>query len=83
MQVAAFRAAAQPSGPQLNSQLTSTNSLLITWPAAETGFTLQASAQLGTSNWTNLTNAVGVVAGQYQVIVPLSGPQTFFRLKSP
>ena len=83
MQVAAFRAAAQAGGPRLNSQLTGTNSLLLSWPAAETGFTLQANTQLGIGNWADVTNAVGVVGGQNQIAVPLSGPQTFYRLKSP
>jgi hypothetical protein len=83
MQVAAFKAASPAGGPQLNSVLTGTNTILITWPVAQSGFTLQGNTQLGTTNWTNVTNAVGVAAGQYQVIVPLSGPDAFFRLTSP
>lgn len=83
MQVAAFRVPASSAGPRLSLQLTDTSSLLITWPVSETGLTLQSNSQLGTANWTNVTNTVSVVSGQFQVALPLSGPQAFYRLTGP
>jgi hypothetical protein len=81
MQVAAFKPAT-PAGAQLSIALAGTT-LLIKWPAAQSGFKLQGNTQLGTANWFNVTNTVAIVAGQNQVAVPLSGSQTYYRLKSP
>jgi hypothetical protein len=82
MQVAAFKPASSEGGPRLSALLSGTN-LILSWPTAFSGFTLQANTQLGTATWANATNTVGVVGGQNQVMVPLSGPQTYFRLRSP
>lgn len=83
MQVAAFRPAAPAGAPALSVSLTATNTLLLSWPAAQTGFTLQGNADLGSLNWPAVTGSATVVGDQYQVVVPLLGNQQFFRLWSP
>jgi hypothetical protein len=57
--------------------------LAITWSAARSGFSLQQNTQLGTTNWTIVTNSVALVGGQYQVVTPPSGRQQFYRLMGP
>ena len=82
MQLAAFKAAAV-NPPPLRIILTATNTAVVTWPAAVTDFTLQESSNLAALNWGNVTNAVGTVGNDNQVIVmPLFG-QRYYRLKYP
>ncbi len=83
MQIAAFKVAALAGPPQLGIFPSGTNTIVITWPSTPTSFTLQENSQLGTANWANVANAVQVIGGLNQVIVPLSARQQFFRLKSP
>src|SRR5262245_51398252 len=42
-----------PGGPLLKIQLTSTNSVVITWPSPSTGFVLQQNLNVATTNWSN------------------------------
>jgi hypothetical protein len=71
------------SVPTLGIQLTSTNTLLLSWPAASTGFVLQQNSALGTSNWLSVSNSINTVSGQNQVLVAPAGRESAFRLKSP
>ncbi len=71
------------SPPRLVMLLTDTNTVIITWPAANAGFVLQENPDFTTTNWSNATNVSSVVGTNYQVVVtPLSGSD-FFRLKLP
>jgi len=73
---------AQTNAPFLSIELLSTNAVLISWPASSTGFALQQSSALGTTNWVDATNPVNVVGGQNQVNVTPATSNQFFRLKS-
>jgi hypothetical protein len=53
---------------------------VISWPGVITGYTLQRSSSLTSPDWVNLTNAVNVVNGQNQVVVPVGGANQFYRL---
>lgn len=54
------------------------NVLWWSWPA--TGFVLQRNSNLSTTNWTDVTNMPTLVN---QLILPSSGSNVFYRLKSP
>jgi hypothetical protein len=67
----------------LRAALTSTNTVLIAWPAPSTGFSLQQNSALGTTNWVIVTNAVNVVGSEKQVIIAPPVGQKFYRLSNP
>lgn len=75
-----------PSGPIYTWQMPtlyaslSTNQLCLSWFTNAVGFTLQQNADLGTTNWLDVTNPVTVTNWFNQVIVPTSASQ-FYRLK--
>ncbi|HWY31128.1 MAG TPA: hypothetical protein VNX46_10255, partial [Candidatus Acidoferrum sp.] len=71
-------------GPQLNLQLTGTNTAVLTWPASPlVSYSLQQNSSLTSSNWVTLTNSPTVVSNLNQVVLPASAAQSFFRLTSP
>ena len=66
--------------PRLGINLPDANTTVVYWPAPSTGFFLQANSDLNTTNWVDVTNAVGFVNGTNQVAIsPLSAKQ-FFRM---
>ena len=74
---------ATASGPVLLSvQLTGTNTILFSWPASASGFGLQQNSDLDATKWVNVTNAVSVVGGDYQVIASPIGGRRFYRLQA-
>jgi hypothetical protein len=76
-------AAVQTSGsPMLRIQVTTTNTIIVAWPASSDGFTLQQNSNLGTTNWVNVPNAVNPVGGENQVIVSPAPGNNFYRLIS-
>jgi DNA/RNA endonuclease G (NUC1) len=75
-------ASSVPGVPTLSITLTSTNTLIISWPLAPAGF-LQQNSNLTTTNWVNVTNAANVVGGQNQIILPTSSENNFFRIIYP
>jgi hypothetical protein len=67
--------------PFLRMQLTSTNTVVIAWPAPSTGFSLQQNSSLGTANWLSVTNIPVAIGRDNQVtLAPPSSGNTFFRL---
>ena len=66
--------------PTITIVSSSTNTLVISWPAPSTGFVLQQNPDLTSTNWTSVTNAVNPTNGFNQVVVPLSSDNEFFRL---
>jgi hypothetical protein len=60
-------------------QISGTNAL-ISWSQSIPGYTLQENSNLASTNWVNVTNTVESVNGQYQVLVPPSGTNEFYRL---
>jgi len=67
----------------LSIRLTAANTVLLQWPAPSSGWTLYQKSALGTANWVPTSNAVNVVGGQNQVIVPPATGSRFYRLIHP
>ena len=59
---------------------TSGNNLVLTWPAAASGFTLQSKSSLTSGTWTTAGPAAALVGNQWQTTVPKTGATQFFRL---
>jgi uncharacterized repeat protein (TIGR03803 family) len=70
-----------PAGPPQLSITPAGATVILTWPTNSTGFTLQSSANLGSSAvWTTNSPAPVVINGQNTVTNPISGTQQFYRL---
>jgi hypothetical protein len=62
----------------------STNSMILSWPANATGFTLQSTQDLSQpASWLDVTNSPAVTGGQFTVTNPMSSPAQFFRPRKP
>ena len=72
-----------PGSPLLRVLLTSTNTVLVAWPAPSTGFSLQQNTNLSTTFWAGVTNTVNVVGSENQIIVAPPVGNRFYRLKNP
>jgi hypothetical protein len=70
-----------PGSPLLSVSLTTTNTVLISWPYPSTGFSLQQNPALGTVNWTAVTNTPVLAGEQWQIVVPPQAGNKFFRLQ--
>lgn len=79
----ALYAVQMAGAPLLTVTLTTTNTVLISWPNPSTGFTLQGNSALGNPGWADVTNSFTVVGGQKQVIVAPPVGNQFYRLKNP
>ena len=60
-----------------------TNQISIFWTTNEIGFGLQQSTNLTTANWVAVTNDPVVTNAFYQVSLPATNRQQFFRLAAP
>src|SRR5947208_6551917 len=69
-----------PGAPLLRVVLTSTNTVVIAWPASSTGFALQQNAAVGTTNWSGVTNPVSVVGSENHVTIAPPLGNRFYRL---
>lgn len=78
-----FAAVQTPGSPLLRVFLTSTNTVVIAWPAPSTGFALEQNSALGTGVWTAVTNPVNTAGSEKQVIVSRPMGNRFYRLKYP
>src|ERR1017187_1261703 len=70
-----------PGAPVLSIQLTSTNTAIVYWPSPSTGFNLQVSTNLVTTNW---VIAAETVTDNGSIRFILVNPHTgncFYRLK--
>ncbi len=55
--------------------------IVLSWPVANAGFAVEGRASLNAgASWTTLTNAPMLVGDQWQLIVPNSGTDQFYRL---
>ena len=70
-----------PGAPLLTIFRTPTNTVVITWPAPSTGFSLQQNSDLKTSNWGPASGSFSVVGSQNQMIVAPPIGNAFYRLK--
>jgi hypothetical protein len=76
--------AVQSSGsPLLRIQLTTTNSVIIAWPASSTGFLLQQNASLGAAGWLPVTDSPVTVGNEKQIMVVPPLGKKFYRLVQP
>ena len=66
--------------PTLGIQLSSGNTLVLSWPTSAPGFALQQSADPTTPSWTNATAQITIASGQYQAIISPSPGSLFYRL---
>lgn len=64
------------------SIVTSSNNIIVSWPNAFTGYHLQQNDDLTTTNWINVTNTTSLTDSQYEVVLPASSFNKFFRLKA-
>ena len=78
---AVIAAVQTPGAPLLRIFLTSTNTVVVAWPAPATGFVPQQNMNLATTNWVNMTNTVNTVGSEKQVIVSPPIGNRFYRLK--
>jgi hypothetical protein len=68
------------TNPTMTASQSSGNTI-ISWPVAAAGFSLQSTANLKSGPWTTLTNAPTLTGGtRWQITVPVSGQQQFYRL---
>jgi sugar lactone lactonase YvrE len=70
------------ASPSLIISRISTNTILVSWPAAFTGFSLQQVSSLGSTNWVSLTNLVNVIGNLNEVTITPAGSERFYRLTS-
>ncbi len=69
--------------PQLNVNLSPTNTLLFTWTSWTNGFRLQANASPGSANWVTLTNSPVTTGSSNQIILPMPAISQYYRLTLP
>ena len=75
--------APSPNLPVLRTQLTPTNTLVISWPSSLGGFALQQTTSLASSNWSTPTETVNDDgANKFIIVNPVAGSR-FFRLLKP
>lgn len=59
----------------------SSGNVVLSWPLANAGFSVQMSSSLSSPNWVTMTNVPSLVGNTtWQVSVPVTGGQEFFRL---
>jgi len=76
-----FIAVQTPGAPVLSIFRTSTNTVVVAWPAPSTGFVLQQKNDLNTGSWINVTTPPVVVGNTNEVMVtPLLG-KNYYRLQ--
>jgi len=66
--------------PSLRIAFDRPNSVVLTWPSLYTGYTLEQSTTLGTTNWVLNTNTVKMVNGDNQVLINPATNHMFFQL---
>ena len=74
-----------PGAPTLRVVRTTTNTVVVAWPAPSTGFNLQQNAAVNNGAiWGGVSNvSSNIVGSEIQVIVSPPVGNRFYRLKSP
>ena len=70
-----------PGAPVLSIQLTSTNTAIVYWPSPSTGFNLQVSTNLVTTNWVTAAETVTDNGSIRFILVNPHTSNCFYRLK--
>lgn len=68
--------------PTLEFALTATNTVLLSWPSAYTGYVLQQNYALGTTNWMDVAVTPADDSTNKSVVINLSLGSSFYRLRS-
>ena len=76
-------AVAVPGAPQLTIQLTSTNTVMVSWPSPSTGFNLQQNSDLTTATWGSPSESVSNNGTIKFIIVNPPVGNRFYRLSKP
>jgi hypothetical protein len=74
--------AAPPSPVFLSVKLINPNNAIVLWPSSATNFTLQASSNLLSGTWSNVTTGIVIAGTNYVHTNDLNGREGFFRLQS-
>jgi hypothetical protein len=69
-----------PGAPLLSIILTTTNSVLISWPLPADGWVLKENADLNTTNWVSVAQTPEEVGGRKQVVISPPAGSRFYRL---
>jgi hypothetical protein len=67
-------------GPLLTSAQAG-QSIVLSWRTNYTGYVLQSLKDLNRGEWTDCTNAVSILGGQYFITNSLPGSAGYFRLR--
>ncbi len=70
-----------PGAPDLSIFSTSSNAVVLSWPAPSTGFVLQQTPTLQQPNWTDVAATPVLVGSQNQVMISAPTGNRFYRLK--
>jgi hypothetical protein len=76
---------AATNAPLLSIDRSTTNTIIVSWPAPATGWQLQENANLNLTTWVDVTTVPLEVGGRKQVVAPLSTSPAckFYRLHKP
>jgi hypothetical protein len=69
--------------PPLSLGFSRPNSLVFTWPLANSPYRLQSAASLTNTHWVTLTNVPVNVGANNQIVLPVAANMQFFRLTLP
>ena len=73
----------QVSGAPFLSISRSNASVVISWPAPSSGFSLEENANLNTANWTSVAIPPVTVGAEQRVVVAAPSGNRFYRLRKP
>lgn len=71
------------AGPKLGVSLTTSNSIMVSWPSNYLSFVLQQKADINIAEWLDVTNTPSNAGNQSQVLLSPLGGNALFRLKYP
>ena len=78
-----YVSAQTPGAPLLRIFLTTTNTAVVSWPSAATGWNLQESADLTTTNWTAPPEGITDDGTNKFILVNPPAGNRFYRLHKP
>lgn len=77
-----FAAVQTPGAPVLTMSLTTTNTVVLSWPTASTSFALEQTSDLGTPTWASVGITPTVNGITSSVVMPVTAGNKFFRLRN-
>jgi hypothetical protein len=70
-----------PAAPALAIQVTSTNTVVVSWPSPSTGYGLAANNNLSTTNWVQVAQTPTDDGATKRVVLPAAPGNLFLRLQ--